>query len=58
MLKIDVEAFESQVSQGAERLLQERGAKNLLFEDFDKNPSSSVVFLQSFGSLSAAWVKA
>jgi FkbM family methyltransferase len=59
--KIDVEGLELQVLLGAEKSLQRRAVRDIIFEDFDQAPSPVMKFLQQHGftifALSDSWLK-
>jgi FkbM family methyltransferase len=49
VLKLDVEGYELEVLHGTERLLSSRGVRDILFEDYDRQPSSLRRFLEAAG---------
>ena len=49
VLKIDVEGHEASVLQGARRLLAQGRVRDVVFEDYEAQPSRAVRMLQSFG---------
>jgi FkbM family methyltransferase len=59
--KIDVEGSELQVLLGAEKTLQRRAVRDIVFEDFDEAPGPVMKFLQQHGftifALSDSWLK-
>lgn len=61
LLKIDVEGHELAVLEGASRILAQRRVRDILFEDFNPQPSAVTSFLQAAGyqvlGLFHAWRK-
>lgn len=59
VLKLDVEDYEAEVLQGAERLLGERAIRDVIFEDLGRGRSDAAPLLESHGytiyALHAAW---
>lgn len=59
--KIDVEGLELQVLLGAEKTLQRRAIRDIIFEDFNERPSAAMAFLQQHGftifGLHDSWLK-
>jgi FkbM family methyltransferase len=49
VLKIDVEGHEASVLEGARRLLVEGRVRDVVFEDYEPQPSRAVRILESFG---------
>jgi len=61
LIKIDVEGHELAVLQGASKLLHERRARDIIFEDYEPQPSPVARLLQAAGyevtCLEPAWSK-
>lgn len=61
LIKIDVEGHELAVFEGAARTLEQRRARDIVFEDFSPQPSPVTLFLQAAGyevlALIPAWRK-
>jgi FkbM family methyltransferase len=59
--KIDVEGHELAVLKGAERALERRGIRDIIFEDFNPKPSAVTNFLEQHGftlfELHVGWLK-
>lgn len=59
VMKLDVEGHELSVLQGATKLLQRQAIREIIFEDFQSQPSPVTLLLESFGYevrlLTAGW---